>query len=122
MAVKGSDENLAGSILDVENALQVASANNMSIDTIGGSGLNILDIGLLNIELANGRYVVGDVFTSDGTIGHAIVIKNYNSTTGKYTYWDPATDDTSQFQIASGAAYIILSTSTVYFTAFQRCY
>lgn len=41
--------------------------------------------------------VVGCIVPTRGSVGHAIVITNYDSSTQTYTYWDPWTDDFHYF-------------------------
>ena len=97
--VHGSDESKGGTNADVEQALQFASKNSMSIDTLGsalGTGLSNSNINTMKNELANGRWVVGNVFTSSGS-GHSIVIQSFDPSTNYYTYWDPWINFTGTF-------------------------
>lgn len=83
----------------MEQALQFASKNSMSIDTLGsalGTGLSNSNINTMKNELANGRWVVGNVFTSSGS-GHSIVIQSFDPGTNYYTYWDPWINFTGTF-------------------------
>ncbi len=97
--VHGDDKNKGGSNEAKEQALQFASKNNMSIGTLGsifGTGLTNSDINTMRNELANGCWVIGNVFPSSGP-GHSIVIQSYNSSTNVYTYWDPWTNYNGTF-------------------------
>ena len=97
--VHGDDESEGGSNADKEQALQFASKNSMSIDTLGsifGTGLSNSNINTMKNELANGRWVIGNVFTASGS-GHSIVIQSFNSSTNVYTYWDPWTNSIGTF-------------------------
>lgn len=95
----GDDHNNAGNAYQIEQALQFASKNNMTIDTLGTNtvyGLTASNINTTKDELANGRWVVGNVFSSVG-IGHAIVIQSFDTTNNWYTFWDPWTDSVNTF-------------------------
>ena len=95
--IHGNDDNHAGYSQDVEDALQLASLNTMTIGTWGNGSLSTAQINSMNNELANGRWVVGDIYASIGRTGHAIVIKSYDATTERYTFWDPWTDSEGHF-------------------------
>ena len=100
-----NDSNEAGSDADIESGLQLASVNNMEVGSYGrilGQGVNSDQIEIMNNELLNGRWVVGNVFGEDdidpnSTISHSIVIKSYNYYTEEYSYWDPWTDNCGVF-------------------------
>ncbi len=69
----------------------------MNIGTWGTGSLNTAQINSMNNELANGRWVIGNVFTNSQWTGHSIVIRSYNTATEIYTFWDPWTDSEGHF-------------------------
>ncbi len=101
--VKGSDKDWLANLANIESALQLASYNIMNIGTWGGGSLSAGDINNMNNELSNGRWVIGVVFTYIplyGIIGHAIVIKDFDTLSGDYLIWDPWTDNDWYFNQA----------------------
>lgn len=93
----GNDDNNGGTNANKVNGLQLASINDMNVGTWGIGSLSTANIASMNSELASGRWVIGNVFKSNGLIGHSIVIKSYNTTTQIYTFWDPWTDSEGSF-------------------------
>ena len=97
----------------IESALQLSSKNEMEIDTVGYIDdsndyvtLTESHLSILDSELAFDRWVVGLFESTDGSNSdHAVVIKDYNSSTGQYTCWDPWSDGeftTSKYELLYG--------------------
>lgn len=86
-----NDKNDGGSVDDVKQALQFASANNMNIEWFWDgriTGLTSDNITILNGDLIIGRYVVAYVQAPNTTIAHYIVLKKYDGV-DTYTIFDP---------------------------------
>ena len=91
----GDDGNHSGTYDDMVEGMILATCAYTNAGTWGSSGstLSTSEIEKMNIELANGRWVIGNIFyLTNLNMGHAIVIRNYDSTSEEYTYWDPWTD------------------------------
>ena len=85
----------------------------MEIDTVGYIDdsndyvtLTEAHLSIMDSELASNRWVVGLFESTDGSNSdHAVVIKDYNSSTGQYTCWDPWSDGeftTSKYELLYG--------------------
>jgi hypothetical protein len=96
---KGNDGNYGGSNSDKETALELVSIHDMSVGTWGDSTLSPSEISLMNEELLNNRWVIGNVFTVTYWSGHSIVIQDYDPILEEYTYWDPWTDEVTTFSV-----------------------
>jgi hypothetical protein len=94
--VHGSDENNSGNNGTIAAALQLASAEVMSVETIGEDDQIALDdegIRRMKEELANEHWVVASVFVKGlDDIGHAIVVTSYDEAEDKFTFWNPWTN------------------------------
>lgn len=95
----GDDHNNAGNAYQIEQALQLASKNNMTVGTLGSNtifGLTASNINTMKDELANGRWVVGNAVSASGR-EHAIVIQSFDASTNRYIFWNPWTDRVDTF-------------------------
>lgn len=96
--VFGDDGNHDASMSEIETGLRGSSGISLTV----GTEYLFLDyqgsyITTLNSELAAGRWVIGNLCVGSSYSCHSIVITSYNSTTTKYTYWDPWTDGYGTF-------------------------
>lgn len=122
--VRGNDGNHFGSNDYIEEALQIASFRDMNIDTLGTVSLTTQDITSMNSELSAGRWVVGTVFVSGAEHSHAIVIQSYDTTTQRYTFWDPWTDGSGTFsmtQLLNNTIHIAPGTENYILACIQYC-
>jgi hypothetical protein len=70
----------------------------MTIGTIGhDTRFTDEDIATMHNELNAGRWVIGNVFAKNSSLGHSIVIQSYDADNDEYTYWDPWTNLTDVF-------------------------
>jgi len=91
--VKGTIDNNSGGVnTEICQALQIASYNTMTTSVVS----NIKDaynLNLLKNELASGRWVVAGLAEISGDNLHAVVIRDFDTTTSTYSIWDPYDDD-----------------------------
>lgn len=89
--VFGDDGNHKGNDTNRNKALQFASARNMDVGAKGdhGSKLSSDLISEINSDLLNGKYVLGNMATTQDGTYHSVVIKSYNPTQNSYVVFDP---------------------------------
>lgn len=93
--VKSTDKDITGDDYDKEKALEFAAANSVTVDSKGSAGTMLTDdlIAMINTELLNNKYVIGNVCDQFGKNGHSIVIKAYKQANtqanSSYVIFDP---------------------------------
>jgi hypothetical protein len=103
VAVHSDDRNEGGDNDAKETGVRLALLNNMLVGSLGSrSGVTATDIYWMNDELANDRWVIANVFRNSDWSGHSVVVKSMsnNGATDVYEYWDPWTNEESQFTSA----------------------
>ena len=99
MSIYGNDKDQTGSYADIQQALQMSSNSNMSIGYLISGSLSA-SLNQINNELSQGRWVVLAVFPTTSGVGHAIVLRDYNSTYSRYSYYDPWSDACASFSLS----------------------
>lgn len=67
-----------------------------TLEISSGNNFSQANVDIMNAELAAGRWVVAKVNNATGSY-HSIVIKNFDQSSGEYTYWNPWTDGGGRF-------------------------
>ena len=120
MTIKGNDYNHNfTSLMDITRAISLASYATKSVGSVGAevnqnTPLSSANIQLLKNELATGRWVVGVVYVKGSAADHhVIVIKSYNASTDKFTFYEQWWDKEYTFSTAD------ITNGTIKNTAFR---
>ncbi|MBQ6702129.1 MAG: RICIN domain-containing protein [Clostridia bacterium] len=74
---------------DIQAMYYMAGENEITTTELGNNGLSNNEKDYIISEVASGRYVLVDIDSNIPNTTHAVVLTEYNSDNGKFTYFEP---------------------------------